>query len=396
MRASSGRRILDRDAVDLARARRQQHAGRDLHEAHAPAAHRDEVEIQRCHVIHREREAQLRQFREARLLARPHRVIGALRQLEDDLVDEVAMRPHEIDELGKELRVVQRGERDIAEDADIALAGGEAADELHRTEQQQIVDRRHQPRLFGDGQILRRHDGAPVGGAQTRQRFVEFQLALRQADDRLHMQIDAVVDQRALDDIQHFRFRRGGDGLRRGLTRRGGGGRAHLRQALLDLPHLGRGFGLRRLHALHPLHHALGELTHQRLEDLYFAAQLRGLIRGAGLQPLDLVLVLLRPLRQQIGEDQIGALQRQHLPAQRRPVGGAHEHVLQVRSDHEHRDAEHARQSRRLADAHHRQCGSRAGSGAGDGDQAILQVRHSVSRQIARISGGRHKLPMDG
>jgi len=82
---------------------------------------------------------------------------------------------------------------DVAEDADVAALLGQAAHDLHAAEQQQIVHHAHQARLAGHRDILGRHDDLAIVIAQPRQRLVIAQLALRQADHRLQIKIDAIL-----------------------------------------------------------------------------------------------------------------------------------------------------------------------------------------------------------
>src|SRR5512137_167280 len=103
---------------------------------------------------------------------------------------------HEFQELREELGIRQRVARYIAEHTDVALLLGEAAYDLHAAKKQKIVDDRHESGRRGDLDILRRHDDRAVFGAQARQGLIEAQLALRQADDRLEIKINAVLLQR--------------------------------------------------------------------------------------------------------------------------------------------------------------------------------------------------------
>ena len=122
------------------------------------------------------------------------------------MAGEIAVVAQEFEKLREEFRIGQRVLRDVAEHRDVAGLLRQAAHELDAAKEQQIVDDRHEAGGCGDLDVLRRHDDAAVGRAQTRQRFVEAHLALRQADDRLKVEIDAVLFERAADELEHRGF----------------------------------------------------------------------------------------------------------------------------------------------------------------------------------------------
>ena len=134
----------------------------------------------------------------------------ALREFENDLAGKVAVGLHVIQELREEFRIRQRVAGDVAEHADLAALLGQAAHDLDTAEQQQIVHHAHQSGGRGDLDILRRHDHRAVFGAQPRQRFIEAQLALRQADDGLQIEIDAVFFQAGADGFQKIALAQAG------------------------------------------------------------------------------------------------------------------------------------------------------------------------------------------
>ena len=135
------------------------------------------------------------------MLERPEGAIGALREFEHQRVGERAVGVHEIEELPEEGRVDQRRGADIAEQADVAALELQAARHLHAAEQQQVVDLRHQADAFGVFDEIAGRDDVAFLGAQARQRFVVAHLALRQRDDRLQIEIDAVGVDRLADQI---------------------------------------------------------------------------------------------------------------------------------------------------------------------------------------------------
>jgi hypothetical protein len=65
--------------------------------------------------------------------------------------------------LRKEVLVRQGRGREIAKDADAPILFHQFAHDLHAAEQQYIVDRGHEPSLFGGGNEFLRHDQAPAG-----------------------------------------------------------------------------------------------------------------------------------------------------------------------------------------------------------------------------------------
>ena len=101
---------------------------------------------------------------------------------------------------------------DVAEQADLAVLELKAAHHLHAAEQQQLVDLRHQPAGFGGVEELGRLQHGAIGGAQPGERLVVADLALRQRDDRLQIEIDAAGIDRVADGLDHFVAAVGGGG----------------------------------------------------------------------------------------------------------------------------------------------------------------------------------------
>ena len=111
---------------------------------------------------------------------------------------------HELQDLREQLRVVQRGRGDIAEQADVAVLELEPAHHLHAAEQQHVVDPRHQPAGLGRVEEFGRLQHGAVLGPQPGERLVVADLALRQRHDRLQIEIDAVGLDRGADDLDHL------------------------------------------------------------------------------------------------------------------------------------------------------------------------------------------------
>ena len=171
---------------------------------------------------------------------------------------------HVFEELREELLVRERIAGDVAEDRDLFGLHRQAADDLHAAEQEQVVHHAHQPRGGSHFHVLRRHDHRAVFGAQARQRFVIAQLALRQADDGLQVEIDAVFFQRGTDGFQKLRL---AQRLQIILRLHGG----------LLLEHVRRRRG-------HPrgVRNLAGEVAHQAFQNLQFGDDLLALRVGLG------------------------------------------------------------------------------------------------------------------
>src|SRR6185437_7425257 len=168
-------------------------SGTHLDVAEAKVSQFREVEIQRLHMIQRKRETETRQRGKARFAFGAGALHVFLRKLEDDLIGEVAIATHELEKWREELRIDHRVAGNVAEDADVALLLRQTAHNLYAAEEEQVVDNRHQALRRGELDVLGRHDDRSVFAAQARQRLIEAQLALRQADDRLEIEIDATL-----------------------------------------------------------------------------------------------------------------------------------------------------------------------------------------------------------
>ena len=107
------------------------------------------------------------------------------------------------------------------------------------------------------------HDDRAVFGTEPRQRLIKTQFALRQADDRLEIEIDPVLFERSADHLQQHRigdaFEIGG-----GLSRRHRSGRCG------------------RIIALRLFRQIGGEIAHQAFQHLQFRNDLAALFAGAG------------------------------------------------------------------------------------------------------------------
>ncbi len=95
--------------------------------------------------------------------------------------------------------VAQGFQRDIAEDAHAAVLAGQTAHDLGATEQQQVVDGGQQAFAFSDRQVVGGHQHRALGIAQPREALVKLDAPLRQADDGLEIEVDAVLAERFLD-----------------------------------------------------------------------------------------------------------------------------------------------------------------------------------------------------
>ena len=122
-----------------------------------------------------------------------------LRELEHDERRERAVGFEEIADLLEHRGVGQRRRRHVAEQPDLAVLGRQPPHHLHAAEHHQIVDRRHQPAVFRIAEEIFRREQRAVLVAQPRQRLVVAHLALRQRDDRLEKEVDAVGLDRARD-----------------------------------------------------------------------------------------------------------------------------------------------------------------------------------------------------
>ena len=89
---------------------------------------------------------------------------------------------------------------DIAEQSDLAIFQQQPAQHLHAAEQHQVVDLRHQAGGFGMARKSAGRMSVPCVGAQPGHRFVIAHLALRQRQDRLQIEIDAIGIDRFADD----------------------------------------------------------------------------------------------------------------------------------------------------------------------------------------------------
>ena len=108
------------------------------------------------------------------------------------------------------------------------------ANELNTAEQLNIVDRIQQPMILGQAEKSRRQHHRTIHPANPRIAFVETPAALRQLDDRLQKQVDAIVLEAITQDLKNLfvvtvlevRLRREGRfGHRRGGNRQGRRGR---------------------------------------------------------------------------------------------------------------------------------------------------------------------------
>ncbi len=98
--------------------------------------------------------------------------------------------------------ILQRPVGDVAEEAAFRHWSAMAADMLHQAEQGHIVDGADQPFFFRDADIVIRGNQQAGLGADARQAFVMDHPALRQGDDGLHHDFDAVVAQPLAHDLQ--------------------------------------------------------------------------------------------------------------------------------------------------------------------------------------------------
>ena len=134
----------------------QQQRRRHLDVADAALAEIARLHAQIGHLVHAEPEAELAQRREAFGFQRPHGAQRALPHFQHERRGERAVGVHELQDFRKQLRIVQRGCGDVAEQADLAVLELQAAHHLHAAEQQQLVDPRHQPAGFGRFEEIRR------------------------------------------------------------------------------------------------------------------------------------------------------------------------------------------------------------------------------------------------
>ena len=205
-----------------------QQVGGHLDEAHVRALQVGEVQIQRLHLVDGEAEAQVRQLGHVAGLGGAARIESRLTQFEDQGVLQVAVLAEEVEELGEEGFVAQRGQRYVAEDAYLAILSRQAAHDLGAAEQQQVVDGGQQALALGHRQVFGGHHD-PVGRvAQAGEAFVEDGPALGQGDDRLQIEVDAVFRQGVMDGLEQ--------GVRLDLTAAliGVGGDRRCREAIID------------------------------------------------------------------------------------------------------------------------------------------------------------------
>ena len=225
-----------------------QEIGRDLDEFHIRTLQVGEVEIQRLDLVDREAEAEIGQLGHVAGLDSAAGVEGRLAQLEDQGLVQVAVLGQEVEELREEGLVAQRGQRHVAEDADLAVLTGQTAHDLGAAEQQQVVDGRDQTFALGDRQVFGGHHHPVVGGAQTGEAFIEDGPALGQGNDRLQVEVDAVLGEGLVNGRQQDVGLLLVAGLEGADWRRAGHAFvdrvAHLLDQGLQHPHLaGQGFG---------------------------------------------------------------------------------------------------------------------------------------------------------
>ncbi|MNS70133.1 hypothetical protein D3C72_1034720 [compost metagenome] len=252
-----------------------QQVGGDLDEAHVRALQVGEVQIQRLHLVDGEAEAQVRQLGHVARLGGAARVKGGLTQFEDQGVLQVAVLAEEVEELGEEGLVAQRGQRDVAEDPDLAVLTRQATHDLGAAEQQQVVDGGQKALALGHRQVFGRHHDPVRRIAQAGEALVEDGPALGQGDDRLQIEVDAVFRQGVVDGLEQGV----GLDLTTALIGVGGDGRgrqtlvdrlAHLLDQTLQHPHLaGQGLGLGQGAALD----GLGQLGQGALRRLHRIGQ---------------------------------------------------------------------------------------------------------------------------
>ena len=213
--------------------------------------------------------------------------------------------------------------------------------------------------------ILRRHDDRPVFGAQARQRLVEAQFALRQADDRLQIEIDAVFLQRGADGFEQIGF------AQRVEIGAGGVPRAPLDQFA------GLGGGLRAFGD------AGGEFPHQPFEHLQFRDDLAALLIGAGFGPGLDVFDLEMGFFERPGELRAGAFEIGDLALSRAALAEPQDRAMELAAQEHGDEPEHDRAAGVAdADQHQKQ---RHGGG-----------RHGVDRENQGVGHAPPCQPVDG
>ena len=103
------------------------------------------------------------------------------------------MLGQELQELREERLVAQARQRDVAEDANLALGLGQAAHDLHAAQKQHVVDGGDHPAGFRSGQVLCGHHHPAALIAQAGIALVIHRPPLRQIDDGLEVEVDPVL-----------------------------------------------------------------------------------------------------------------------------------------------------------------------------------------------------------
>ncbi len=196
------RRERDRRAAVEVQQLFDQQVGGDLDELHVRALQVVEVEVQGLDLVDREAEAEVGQLGHVAGLDRAARVEGRLAQFEDQGLVQVAVLARNSRNCGKKVSSPKRRQGDVAEDADLAVLPRQTAHDLGAAEQQQVVDGGDQALALGDGQIFGRHHHAVGRVAQAGEALVEDGPALGQGDDRLEVEVDAVLGEGVVDGLQ--------------------------------------------------------------------------------------------------------------------------------------------------------------------------------------------------
>ena len=238
-----------------------------------------------------------------------HRAVGGevgLAKLEDQVRRQLGVVFEEVDEVAEEVLVGQGVRRDVAEEAEVLALALDLAHHLDAAEELHVVDGGDQAGLLGDRDVLFGEQLGAVVGRQAGEALVEAPLALRQADDRLNRQVDAVVAQGLADLGQNVGIGDGAVAPPRGPDRQRFGGNRH-RCAAAGRGDRDRLFGRR----------GRGQLPDQRLQHLHFLGH--GLGRDAVLGKLSTLRQALQRLAhrlhlaagpgQLVVEKGIGALQ---------------------------------------------------------------------------------------
>jgi hypothetical protein len=103
-----------------------------------------------------------------------------------------AIGRHEVAQLRKDIRIRQRRLRQAAEHTNVAVLEHKPAHDRDAAEDQEIVDLRHQSGAFGERDEVARVQYLTGLAAQPRRRLVVADLAVRQRDDRLEIEIEAI------------------------------------------------------------------------------------------------------------------------------------------------------------------------------------------------------------